>query len=265
MNKRLVKILALKLWKEMGFNKVQIFFLVFLIIRLFDFIPYPYRTLSSYKDAKVTILKRILRKYLYEAGCSNLLMKKWWENSHPLPRYRLIDAIYNHGCFKPWKFKLLYSTSIHGFSNAIFHNLCDNQGPTMTIMNFNGNKIVVAFLEKYWNTQDVLKLGYQEDRSSKMFHVTKSGEIVTLKCGGFYNYLSSGPDFKFLEVNLDKRKAASFFPENNRQITGYSNYSFVTVGSVVVLKMNIDFKSFPNTLLMAIASAAAPYLSIAHN
>jgi hypothetical protein len=261
-NKLLVRFLAGKLRHENDFT-IPIFFQVFFIIRLFrfpaGFIPSNRR---QYKSAKQTILKRVLRKYLYDAGCSShYQMHTWWDNSHPLHRHHFLEAIYNHGWFKPWTYRILYNTSIHGFSNATFHNLCDKQGPTMTIMNLNGN-IVVAFVEKSWNTQDVLKLGYQEDKSSKMFHLTSAGEIVTLRCCGFYNNHRSGPDFKFLCVNLDNREAASSFPTNNRQITGYPNYSFVTVDSVVVLKRSIYFESFPKTLLMQIASASAPYLSI---
>ena len=260
-NQRLVQFLAPKLFYELGF-RVPIFFQVFLIIQLFrfpaGFIPSNRR---QYKAAKQTILKRVLRHYLYESGCSNLQMPRWWDNSHPLHRHQFLEAIYNRGCFKPWTFKLLYSTELHGFSNSTFHRLCDNQGPTMTVMTLNG-KIIVAFVEKSWDTQDALNLGYQKDRSCKMFHVTSTGEIVKLRCRGFYNYRSSGPDFKFLCVNLDHREAASSFPTNNRQITGNPNYSFVTVDSVVVLKRSIYFESFPKTLLMQIASALAPYLSI---
>ena len=262
-NQRLVNFLAPKLRHENGFT-IPIFFQEFLIIQLFrlpaGFIPSNRRQFNATKQ---TILKRVLRKYLYDAGCSShYQMHTWWDNFHPLHRHHFLEAIYNRGCFKPWTYRILYNTSIHGFSNAIFHNLCDKQGPTMTIMKLNGN-IVVAFVEKSWDTQDVHKLGYQEDKSSKMFHLTSAGEIVPLRCCGFYNSRSYGPFFKFLSVNLDNREAASSFPINNRQITGgYTYYSIVTVDSVVVLKQIVNIEGFPKTLLMQIARAAAPYLSI---
>ncbi len=262
-NQLLVGFLAGKFRRENGF-RVPIFFQVFLIIRFFrfpaGFIP---SNRKQYKSAKQTILKRVLRKYLYDAGCSgHYQMHTWWDNSHPLHRHHFLEAIYNHGWFKPWTYRILYNTSIHGFSNATFHNLCDDQGPTLTIMNLNGN-IVVAFVEKSWDTQDVYKLGYQEDKSSKMFHLTSAGEIVPLRCCGFYNSRSYGPFFKFLSVNLDNREAASSFPINNRQITGgYTYYSIVTVDSVVVLKQIVNIEGFPKTLLMQIARASAPYLSM---
>lgn len=264
MNQQLVKFLAPKLRQENGFT-TPIFFYVFLIIRLFGFIPTDFRisTRRHYKAVKITILKRVLRHHLYEAACvGRYEMHKWWDNSIPLHRHLFLEAVMIHRCFKPWAFNMLYSTAIHGFSNATFHNLCDRQGPTMTIMKLNGN-IVVAFVEKSWNTQDVHKLGYQEDKSSKMFHLTSAGEIVPLRCCGFYNSHSYGPFFKFLSVNLDHREAASSFPMNNRHITGgYTNYSIVTVDSVVVLKRIVNIESFPKTLLMQIASEWAPYLSI---
>jgi hypothetical protein len=263
MNRQLVKFLAPKLRQENGFT-TPIFFKVFFIIRLFSFIPTDFRisTRRHYKVVKIRILKRVLCHHLYDAACfGRYEMQRWWDNSNPLHRHLFLDAVMNHRCFKPWAFKMLYCTAIHGFSNATFHNLCDKQGPTMTIMKLNGN-IVVAFVEKSWNTQDVSKLGYQEDKSSKMFHLTSAGEIVPLRCCGFYNSLSYGPFFKFLSVNLDKREAASSFPINNRQITGTTNYSIVTVDSVVVLKRIVNIESFPKTLLMQIARASAPYLSI---
>lgn len=236
----LINFLAPKIRHELVF-RVPIFFQVFLIIRFFrfpaGFIPSNRR---QYKAAKLTILKRFLRQHLYESGCSNLQMPKWWNNSYPLHRHRFLEAISNHGCFKPWTFKLLYSTAIHGFSNLTFHRLCDQQGPTMTIMKLNG-KIVVAFVEKSWDTQDALNLGYQKDRSCKMFHITSTGEIVKLRCRGFYNSHSSGPDFKFLPINLTVRDTSCFFPENNEFITGYKYYSFARIDSVVVLKMRIFF------------------------
>ena len=259
MNNQFVQFLAPKLRREMGFTK-PISFQVFLIIRLFGFIPHEFTisTKKQCKAAKITILKRVIHHHLYEAGYRNLQMHKWWNNSQPLHRHLFLEAISSYGFYKPWTFELLYSTTIHGFSNNRFHELCDNQGPTMIVMTLNG-KIVVAFVEKSWNTQNVYKLGYEEDKSCKMFHLTSTGEIVTLQCSGFNNYLSSGPDFKFLHVNLDKKEASSSFPVNNRQITGSINCSFVTVDSVVVLKRSISFESFPKTLLKQIASAVAPY------
>jgi hypothetical protein len=259
---QVVKFLAQKLRREIGFVK-PISLQLFLIIRLFGFIPHNFTisTEKQYNAMKITILNRVIHHHLYEAGYRNLKMHKWWNNSLLLHRHFFLEAISSYGFYKPWTFELLYSTTIHGFSNNRFHELCDNQGPTMIVMTLNG-KIVVAFVEKSWNTQNVWKFGYQEDKSCNMFHLTSTGEIVTLQCSGFNNYLSSGPDFKFLHVNLDKKEASSSFPVNNRQITCSINSSFVTVDSVIVLKLSISFKSFPKTLLTKIASAVAPYLSI---
>ena len=260
-NRILVQFLANNLCREIGFT-VPIFFQVFLIMRLFGFpsgIIQGYR--RQFNAAKITTFKRVIRHHLLEARCSNLQMPRWWDNSQPLHRYHFLEVIHNHGLFKPWTFKLLYSTALHGFSNSTFHQLCDCQGPTMIIMKLNG-KIVVAFVEKSWDTQDVGKLGYQEDRSIKMFHVDSTGKIVKLRCKGFYNYPSSGPNFKFLEIDLDKRKAFSSFPENNECIIGSEYSFFVSIHSVVVLNMSISFENFPKTLLTQIVGATAPYLTI---
>lgn len=260
-NRMFVQFLANNLSKEIGFT-VPIFFHVFLIIRLFGFpagfIPSNRRQFNA---AKKIILKRVLRHYLYESGCSNLQMHRWWDNSHTLHRHHFLEVIHNNMLFKPWTFKLLYSTSLHGFSNSTFHQLCDCQGPTMTIMKLNG-KIVVAFMEKSWDTQDCSKLHYQEDNSSNMFHVTSTGKIVKLRCKGFYNTKSLGPHFKFLEIDLNKRNASCTFPENNEFITGSRYGSYVCIDSVVVLKMSISLHSFPITFLRQIVRENAPYLTI---
>ena len=50
----------------------------------------------------------------------------------------------------------------------------------MTIMKLNG-KIVVAFVEKSWDTEDCSKLHYQEDNSCNMFHVSSTGKIVKIR------------------------------------------------------------------------------------
>ena len=259
-NRMLVQFLANNLSREIGFT-VPIFFHVFLIMRLFGFpagfIPSNRR---QFNVAKKIILKRVLRHYLYESGCSNLQMHRWWDNSHPLRRHHFLEVIHNNRLFKPWTFKLLYSTSLHGFSNSTFHQLCDCQGPTMTIMKLNG-KIVVAFVEKSWDTEDCSKLHYQEDNSCNMFHVTSTGKIVKLRCKGFYTK-SLGPHFKFLEIDLNKRNASCTFPENNEFITGSKYGSYVCIDSVDVLKMSISLHSFPITLLRQIVRENAPYLTI---
>jgi len=262
MNKKLINFLAPKLHREIGF-KTPIFFQVFLMIRFFAFIPTHFRisTRKHYKVWMQRILKRVLRNYLYESGCSNLQMHRWWDNSHPLHRHHFLEVIHNNKLFKPWTFKLLYSTSLHGFSNSTFHQLCDCQGPTLTIMKLN-RKIIVAFVEKSWDTQDNCKLEYQKDNSSNMFHVTLTGKIVKLRCKGFYNTKSLGPHFKFLEIDLNKKDASCTFPENNEFITGSRYGSYVCIDSVDVLKMSISLKSFPISFLRQIIRETAPYLTI---
>jgi hypothetical protein len=148
-NRRLINFLASKLRLEIGFT-TPIFFHVFLIIRLFAFIPTDFRisTRRHYKAVKICILKRVLRHHLYEAGCSgHYQMHKWGGNSQPLHRHHFLNAMHNLDYFKPRLFKLLYSTAKHGFSNSRFHELCDKKGPTMTVYTLNG-KTVVAILNK---------------------------------------------------------------------------------------------------------------------
>lgn len=176
-NQQLVIFLALKLRNEIGFT-IPIFFQVFLIIRFFrfpaGFIP---SNRKQYKAAKLTILKRVLRQHLYESGCSShYQMHKWWNNSQPLHRHQFLEAMFNRGYFKPSLFKLLYSTALHGFSNSIFHELCDKKGPTMTVYTLNG-KTVVAILQRSWF---VLDYGWQYDPDLKLFLLISMGQLLSL-------------------------------------------------------------------------------------
>jgi len=58
--------------------------------------------------------------------------------------------------FKP---KLLYRASEHGFSNAKFHELCDDKGPTITLINclFDEAKedvVIGGFLDQSWHSKN---------------------------------------------------------------------------------------------------------------
>jgi len=240
LNPELVQFLARRLFKEKFFKK-PIFLQVFLIIRLFDFIPTDsiITTRRHYKAVKITILKYVLSQDLYEEGCSvHYQMHKWGKNSQPLHRHYFLNAMHNLGYFKPRMFKLLYSTARHGFSNSKFHELCDKKGPTMTIFTLNG-KMVVAILKKSWN---VLDLGWKYDPYSELFFVDHDGTTVefAVTCESerqkYYNCHSSGPHFGGLPVDLSSPRTGVNFWQR-KLITGGSKIYHANIDSVVVLQM----------------------------
>ena len=253
-NQQLVQFLAPKLRYEIGF-KIPIFFHVFLIIRLFGFIPFPYITHKQYKAAKKTTLKRLLRQYLYKAGYSgHYQMHKWWNKSQPLHRHQFLEVMFNRGYFKPRIFKPLYSTAIHGFSNIKFHELCDNKGPTMTVYTLNG-KMVVAILQKSWN---VLDYGWQYDPDLILFFVDHDGTTIELECTNskeqqkYYNGCLSGPHFCGLPLDLRSKRTEVHFMQREL-ITGGTQIYNASIDSVVVLQMSICLESVSPPILTRVA------------
>ena len=239
-NQRLVQFLAPKLSLEIGFT-TPIFFQVFLIIRLFGFIPTDFiiSTRRYYKAVKITILKRVLSHYLYEAGCSShYQMHKWGKNSQPLHRHHFLNAMHNLGYFKLRLFKLLYSSAQHGFSNSNFHKLVDKKGPTMTVYTLNG-KTVVAILQRSWN---VLDCGWNYDPHLKIFFIHNDGTTTELECTNskeqqkYYNGCLSGPHFCGLPIDFRSQNTEVHFWQREL-ITGGSKIYHATIDSVVVLQM----------------------------
>ena len=240
LNPELVQFLALRLFQEKFFKK-PIFLQVFLIIRLFGFIPTDsiITTRRHYKAVKITILKYVLSQDLYEEGCSvHYQMHKWGKNSQPLHRHYFLNAMHNLGYFKPRMFKLLYSTARHGFSNSKFHELCDKKGPTMTIFTLNG-KMVVAILKKSWN---VLDSGWKYDPNLQLFFVDHDGTTTELECTNskeqqkYYNCSLSGPHFCGLPIDFRSQNTEVHFWQREL-ITGGSKIYHATIDSVVVLQM----------------------------
>lgn len=265
MNQQLVNFLAPKLRREIGFT-TPIFFHVFLIIRLFAFIPTDFRisTRRHYKAVKIRVLKRVLRHHLNEAACSgHYEMHKWWSNSQPLHRHHFLVVMHNLGYFKPRVFNLLFSTAHHGFSNSKFHELCDKKGPTMTVYTLNG-KTVVAFLQKSWN---ILDCGWNFDPDLKLFFVHNDGTTTELECTNskeqlkYYNGSLSGPHFCGLPIDFRSPRSEVHFWQREL-ITGGPKIYNASIDSVVVLQMSICLESISPSILTRVARMFAHLLRI---
>jgi hypothetical protein len=46
---------------------------------------------------------------------------------------------------------LLYKAKTDGFDNSIFHDLCDDKGPTFTVVRFQNGITIGAFTDLSWN------------------------------------------------------------------------------------------------------------------
>jgi hypothetical protein len=262
-NQRLVNFFASKLRHELGF-RVPIFFQVFLIIRLFGFIPHPYITQKQYKAARLRIFKIILGHHLYEAGCSgHYQMHKWWNKSQPLHRHQFLGVMFNRDYFKPRIFEPLYSTAQNGFSNSKFHELCDKKGPTMTVYTLNG-KMVVAILQKSWN---VLDYGWNYDPDLQIFFVDDDGTTTELECTcetekqKYLNGSLCGPHVGGLPLNLTSPRCGVYFLQREL-ITGSPQIFHANIDSVVVLQMSICLETVSPLILTRVVRMFALYCRI---
>ena len=265
LSRLLVSFLAPKLRYELGFRILN-FFQVSLIIRLFYFIPTDFIIITR-RQCKVwmqTILKRVLHHLLYKAGFSgHYQMQKWWTNSQPLSRHQFLITMHNLGYFKPRVFKPLFITSLHGFSNSKFHELCDKKGPTMTVYTLNG-KMVVAILQRSWN---VLDCGWNFDPDLKLFFVHNDGTTTELECTNskeqlkYYNGSLSGAHVCGLPIDFRSQRTEVHFWQREL-ITGGPRIYHASIDSVVVLQMSICLESVSPSILTRVARIVAPYLKI---
>jgi hypothetical protein len=171
--------------------------------------------------------------------------------------------MHNLGYFKPRLFKLLFSTSQHGFSSLKFHELCDKKGPTMTVYTLNG-KTVVAILHKSWN---VLDFGWNLDLDLKQFFVHNDGTTTELECTNskeqkqYYNGCLSGPHICGLPIDFRSQHTEVHFWQREL-ITGGPRIYHASIDSVVVLQMSICIESVSPSILTRIAQFVAHYLKI---
>lgn len=66
------------------------------------------------------------------------------------------------------KTNLLYRASVDGFTSDVFHSLCDNRGPTLTLIKSNRGKVFGGFTTVSWKKNG----GYQADEEAFIFSLT---------------------------------------------------------------------------------------------
>ena len=78
---------------------------------------------------------------------------------------------------RPCHFRLLYKISRDGCSASTFHQKCDGQGPTVTVLYNTNNTIFGGFLSQSWNSSG----GYINDPSAFLFRLQYNGSSDPLK------------------------------------------------------------------------------------
>ena len=95
------------------------------------------------------------------------------------------------------KFELLFSGSIDGFSDKVFHSKCDNKGPTVFVAKLENNRRVGGFTSKSWNTNVVGQVDanaflFSLDNKIKYGQKNKGREAIY---GQSYTSVLFGPNF----------------------------------------------------------------------
>eukprot|EP01094_Clydonella_sp_ATCC50884_P027822 TRINITY_DN8161_c0_g1_i1.p1 TRINITY_DN8161_c0_g1~~TRINITY_DN8161_c0_g1_i1.p1 ORF type:complete len:120 (-),score=10.74 TRINITY_DN8161_c0_g1_i1:161-520(-) len=72
--------------------------------------------------------------------------------------------------------ELAYKASKHGWSNATFHNLCDNYAPTLTAILLQSGSIIGGFTTKQWKNHE-----WHQVKDSFLFRISTDGRVSVFK------------------------------------------------------------------------------------
>ena len=98
---------------------------------------------------------------------------------------------------RPCHFRLLYKISWNGCSAQTFHQKCDGQGPTVTVLYNTDNTIYGGYLSQSWNSSR----SYIFDASAFLFRLQYNGAsnplkfAVSIAASAGYGHSSYGPTF----------------------------------------------------------------------
>ena len=99
---------------------------------------------------------------------------------------KLLDLLHDrlakqeeYECFKTINFKLLFRASDHDYSANIFHDLCDNKGPTLTIVHTNHGHIFGIYITKSFSAN--YDTEESKDPQAFMFQIVPNVRYYGLK------------------------------------------------------------------------------------
>ena len=91
--------------------------------------------------------------------------------------------------------KLLYRGTRDGFSGSVFHSLCDNKGPTITLMKSKKGKVFGGFTRESWESpsgsgkwkqdEQAFLFSVELQKTYKVFSVANAIFCSTVKCPSF--------------------------------------------------------------------------------
>ena len=146
------------------------------------------------------------------------------------------------------KAQLLYKKSKHGNSYDTFHNLCDNKGKTLTLIESSEGFIFGGYTPLEWNSNS----GWKSDNDTFLFSLTnkriykKNGNDISIYCGK-----DQGPWFPYIgfretgKKDMTKgeflfRNDETYFEDFNEIIPHENKDRFFNVKEVEVYKITFD-------------------------
>ncbi|XP_062610577.1 interferon-induced protein 44-like [Saccostrea cucullata] len=143
---------------------------------------------------------------------------------------------------KTCHFRLLYKISRDGCSATTFHQQCDNQGPTVTVLYNTNNTIFGGYLSQNWNSSG----GNISDANAFLFRLQYNGSSNPVKLpvnASYYNYAGSGisnygpsfggnSDLMAFQGNISKSGKEFVLNGSVSLTSGYYNYNGYDTNSI---------------------------------
>ena len=137
--------------------------------------------------------------------------------------------------------ELIYKASKHGFDGKLFHNKCDEKGPTITIIRSQHNHVFGGFTNQSWDSKSKFKKdnkawiyvlrAKKEILSKYSFHLPLTFDIKRER-NAIYCHSDCGPCFGqdiiiFNNSNVNSN-SYSWFPWNYYQIEKRDKIDIIT-------------------------------------
>ena len=131
---------------------------------------------------------------------------------------------------KSFKFQMLYKGTLDGDTNEIFHKKCDNQGPTLSIIESTDGQKFGGYASKSWNINNKRDI---PDSESFLFNINNKrkycvsnnkglmGDCICDFGGGNFHELWIHDNYFTSEGGCDNGKGYNF---TNYELSGGKNY-----------------------------------------
>ena len=138
---------------------------------VWNYIRNQYEGIKDTQDVPMELKIIILEFSRRIIGCKILSIKQDMEFFHILSSK--LPSI--HG------FRLLYRASDNEYSHKKFHELCDDQGPTICIIKSNWNNIFGGYTSKSWRRPETTS-NWVTDKNAFLFLIKSNDESIQSEC-----------------------------------------------------------------------------------